>query len=69
MGRTLGLSDSCLDGIEDDNSTVSEAKYKMLLAWKHKLGSEATNEMLAGALKTNSRRDLAEYVTSLPVGM
>lgn len=67
VGRTLGLSDPCLYGIEDDNATVSEAKYKMLLAWKHKLGSEATNEMLAGALKTNNRRDLAEYVTSLPV--
>ena len=50
VGRLLGLEDSVLDDIRENNGSLYECSHTMLLSWIQKSTSQATYEWLAQAL-------------------
>ena len=50
VGRLLGLEDTELDDIRENNGSSYECSHKMLLSWTQKSTSQATYEWLAQAL-------------------
>ena len=50
VGRLLGLEDTELDDIRENNGSHYECSHKMLLSWTHRSTSQATYEWLAQAL-------------------
>ena len=51
VGRLLGLEDTELDDIRENNGSVYECSHTMLLSWKQRSTSQATYEWLAQALR------------------
>ena len=60
--RLLNNNEAELCAIDHENKKLSEKAYKMLLKWTAAKGSEATYQVLHGALCHHlvNRRDLAE---------
>ena len=50
VGRLLGLEDTELDDIRENNGSLYECSHTMLLSWTQKSTSQATYEWLAQAL-------------------
>ena len=50
VGRLLGLEDSVLDDIRENNGSLYECSHTMLLSWIQKSTSQATYKWLAQAL-------------------
>ena len=42
LGRRLGFDEAEIDDFDQANEELAEKAYKMLMAWKEKVGSEAT---------------------------
>lgn len=63
LGLALGLRDSHLDVISEDQQKTVDRAYAMLRKWKESMGSEANYERLAQGLghKAVERRDLVEH--------
>ena len=57
LGRTLGLRDGYLNGIEADNNEVYERCYKMLTGWLDNL-QDPSYERMALALKDADLMDI-----------
>ena len=59
LGRALGLAESQLVNIEKDNTgSTHEQKYAVLLAWRDKLGPQATvRQLIAAMLRINQQFD------------
>lgn len=62
LGIALGLNDSYLDEINDDQAKVLDKSYAMLKKWRESFGSKATYARLAEALDHEAikRLDLIE---------
>ena len=50
LGRRLGFDEADIDDFGQANKKLKEKAYKMLLAWKQKVGSEATYKVLNDTL-------------------
>ena len=50
LGRRLGFDEADIDDFGQANKKLKEKAYKMLLAWKQKVGSEATYKVLYDTL-------------------
>ncbi|XP_071848887.1 uncharacterized protein [Apostichopus japonicus] len=62
VGRNLGLVDSELSILKNDNLKLKETVYQMLLTWKERKGSGATYRELGEALNKACRKDLQEWL-------
>ena len=51
VGRLLGLEETELDDIKENNGSVYECSHTMLLSWTQRSTSQATYEWLAQALR------------------
>lgn len=51
LGRALGIKEVFIDIIQEEEKDAYERAYKMLIKWRDKMGSEASYEALAQALK------------------
>lgn len=62
LGLALGLRNSHLDEISEDQLKAVDKAYAMLRKWKEAMGSEANYERLAQGLshKAVERRDLVD---------
>ena len=50
LGRRLGFNEAAIDDFDQANKKLKEKAYKMLMAWKQKVGSEATYKVLYDTL-------------------
>ena len=50
LGRRLGFNEAVIDDLDQANEELAEKAYKMLIAWKQKVGSEATYKVLYDTL-------------------
>ena len=50
LGRHLGFKEAAIDDFDQANKELAEKAYKMLIAWKQKVGSEATYKVLYDTL-------------------
>ena len=50
LGRRLGFDEAEIDDFDQANEELAEKAYKMLMAWKEKVGSEATYKVLYDTL-------------------
>ena len=48
--KTPGIQRSCNNDFDQANEELAEKAYKMLMAWKEKVGSEATYKVLYDTL-------------------
>ena len=46
LGRRLGFNEAAIDDFDQANKELAEKAYKMLMAWKQKVGCEATYKVL-----------------------
>ena len=62
LGRRLGFNEAVIDDLDQANEELAEKAYKMLIAWKQKVGSEATYKVLYDTLchELVECKDLAE---------
>ncbi|XP_033644203.1 titin-like isoform X27 [Asterias rubens] len=60
LGRTLGVSESDLQEIENENDEIEEQAFVMLHTWAEKAKEDATTDKLADALNSIGRRDIVE---------
>ena len=62
LGRRLGFNQAAIENFDRNNRGLAKKAFKMLLTWKQKEGSKATNTVLYNALrhKLVKRSDLAE---------
>ena len=62
LGRRLGFNEAVIDDLDQANEELAEKAYKMLIAWKQKVGSEATYKVLYDTLRHElvECKDLAE---------
>ena len=62
LGRRLGFNEAVIDDLDQANEELAEKAYKMLIAWKQKVGSEATYKVLYDNLchELVECKDLAE---------
>ena len=65
LGRKLGISNTIIDNIDDENRRVKDKSIQLLLRWKRQSGNDATGEVLANALIAIGRRDVAETLASM----
>ena len=50
LGRRLGFNEAAIDDFDQANKELAGKAYKMLMAWKQKVGSEATYKVLYDTL-------------------
>ena len=60
LGRSLGIEDPELEGIDHLHKQLREKGYQMLKLWKQKKGSAATYQALCDALNRVKCKDLAQ---------
>ena len=60
LGAVLGLTSTCMDNIDVDNSKCHEKAREVLLKWKKKEGNGAKVGILINALKKMERKDAIE---------
>ena len=62
LGRRLGFNEAVIDDLDQANEELAEKAYKMLIAWKQKVGSEANYKVLYDTLchELVECKDLAE---------
>ena len=53
LGRRLGFNEAAIDDFDQANKELAEKAYKMLIAWKQKVGCEATYKVLYDTLCHN----------------
>ena len=62
VGRKLGVKETVIDNIDDENRRVVDKATKVLMRWKTTSENGATVAALMTALKRAGRTDLAETV-------
>lgn len=62
LGHRLKLEEPRIVAFHKENEMLSEKAFKMLLYWKHSMGSDGTYQVLYDALchELIARRDIAE---------
>ena len=50
LGRCLEFSEAAIDDFDQANKELKEKAYKMLMAWKQRVGCEATYKVLYDTL-------------------
>ena len=50
LGRCLGFNEAAIDDFDQANKELKEKAYKMLMAWKQRVGCEATYKVLYDTL-------------------
>lgn len=65
LGRKLGLSTNILENIDLNNRKVKEKAFRMMSRWKKLNADSATGQVLADALITIGRKDVAERLAGM----
>lgn len=50
LGRRLGFAQPKIDALHKENERLFDKAHRMLLSWKERDGSDATNQVLCDAL-------------------